>query len=106
MVGYFSAATERPSPLVFERSGKRTEVGCRNFSTNDGEGQIELVRRGLGISQNLERFVRPSLDTGELVPVLAEWERPPLAFHFVYPPSRQQSARLRAFVDWAVRRFG
>lgn len=105
IVGYFSAATERASPLIFEKDGERLELDCRCFSANDGEGQIEMMRKGLGIGQNLKRFVQPFLDSGELVPVLENWSRPVLPFHLVYPPGRHQSAKLRAFIDWMVQRF-
>ncbi len=102
VVGFFSPATERPQPLLFERAGKRLEVGARPYVTNDGESMITMLRNGMGVGQNLRVFLQPHLDRGELVPVLEGWNRPGLTFHVVYPPGGQQNARLRAFIDWLV----
>src|SRR2546427_5969355 len=50
-------------------------------------------------------FAQPLIDSGELVEVLPEWTQPPLPIHVVYPPNRHLSAKVRAFVDWAVDLF-
>jgi DNA-binding transcriptional LysR family regulator len=45
------------------------------------------------------------LDSGELVELLADWGRPGVPIHVVYPPNRHLSAKVRAFVDWAAELF-
>ena len=47
----------------------------------------------------------PYLASGELVKVLADWSRPAVPMHVVYPPNRHLSAKVRAFVDWAAELF-
>jgi LysR family transcriptional regulator for bpeEF and oprC len=37
--------------------------------------------------------------------VLADWGRPSVPLHVVYPPNRHLSAKVRAFVDWAAELF-
>jgi LysR family transcriptional regulator for bpeEF and oprC len=37
--------------------------------------------------------------------VLADWAPAPHPVYVVYPPGRHPSAKLRAFVDWAVEVF-
>lgn len=101
-VGYFSAATGKSEPLVFDNGTDRHEIDECTVSVNEGNGLIEMMVAGLGVGQHLRRFVQPYLDSGELAAVLDDWTRPAIPFHIVYPPSRHQSARLRVFVDWAI----
>lgn len=101
-VGYFSAATGKPEPLVFGNETDRYEIDECSVSVNEGNGLIEMMLAGLGVGQHLRRFVQPHLDSGELVAVLDDWTRPAIPFHIVYPPNRHQSARLKVFVDWVL----
>lgn len=101
-VGYFSAATGKSEPLIFESATDRHEIDECAVSVNEGSGLIGMMLAGLGVGQHLRRFVQPYLDSGELVAVLGDWKRPAIPFHIVYPPNRHQSARLKVFVDWAV----
>ncbi|MCK4141945.1 LysR family transcriptional regulator [Ralstonia pseudosolanacearum] len=103
--GYFFAATGKPEPLVFEKGGERYEVDNCEFSTNEGNGLVNLMRAGLGIGQHLRRFLQPHLDSGELVEILEDWSRPSIPLHAIYPPNRHQSARLKVFVDWVTDTF-
>ncbi|WP_413188795.1 LysR substrate-binding domain-containing protein [Paraburkholderia sacchari] len=103
--GYFFAATGKAEPMVFEQGDERHEISSSHFAVNEGNGLIQLMLAGLGIGQNLRRFMQPYLDSGQLVPVLTNWSRPSLPFHAVYPLNRHQNARLKVFVDWLVDYF-
>ncbi|MFB9952877.1 LysR substrate-binding domain-containing protein [Rhizobium puerariae] len=103
--GYFFAATGKPEPMVFENGADRHEITKCAFSTNEGNGLINLMLAGLGVGQHLRRFVQPYIDSGRLVEVLPEWTRPGLPLHAVYPPNRHQSARLKVFIDWLIDTF-
>lgn len=103
--GYFFAATGKPEPLILENGTDRYEIDNCAFSTNEGNGLIELMLAGLGIGQHLRRFVQPYLDSGELVAILQDWSRPAIPFHAIYPSSQHQSARLKVFVDWVTLTF-
>lgn len=105
-VGYFFAASGKSEPFILARGSERYEINACQFSANDGAGQVALIAAGLGVGQPLRRFVQARLDAGELVEVLADWARPPVPFHAVYPPNRHQSARLKVFVDWLIATFG
>ena len=104
-LGYFFAATTKPNPLIFERGGERLDIEASDLSTNDGNGVLALMLAGMGIGQHFTRMVWPWIDAGELVPILAEWRRPPMPFHILYPPNRHQNARLSVFVDWLIETF-
>jgi LysR family transcriptional regulator for bpeEF and oprC len=103
---YFFAATGKPELLIFERGAERFEIGNCVFSTNEGNGLREMLLAGLGVGQHFRRIVQPSIEAGELVPVLEDWSRPAMPFHVLYPPNRHQNARLKAFVDWVIQKFG
>lgn len=106
-VNYFSTRTGRPYPHVFERDGKTLEVSGRyRVSVNEANAHLAAVLAGLGISQVAQFGAAPHLAKGELVEVLQDWSRPPIPLHIVYPPNRHLSAKVRAFVEWAVELFG
>lgn len=105
-VGYFFAGSGRPEPLVFEKEGRRVEVGDCAFSTNEGNGLKEMLVAGLGVGQHFTSIVQYYIDAGQLVNVLPDWSRPVTPLHILYPPNRHQSARLRVFTDWVIRTFG
>ncbi|WP_221931952.1 LysR substrate-binding domain-containing protein [Paracoccus sp. M683] len=86
--------------MIFERDGERVETEAGPYQTNDGESMITMMRAGMGIGQSRRAFLQPCLDRGELVAVLPDWTRPALTMHAIYPPSRRQNGRLRAFLDW------
>jgi hypothetical protein len=46
------------------------------------------------------------LNAGRLVPVLTDYALPEAAIRAVYPHNRHLSAKVRAFVDFLVARFG
>jgi DNA-binding transcriptional LysR family regulator len=63
------------------------------------ELELDAAIAGLGIICTFEEFVREALDRGELVEVLAGW-RQKFSGPFLYYPSRNMPAPLRAFVDF------
>ncbi|MDQ0039672.1 LysR family transcriptional regulator [Variovorax boronicumulans] len=99
-------STGKPELLIFERGAERFEIGNCVFSTNEGNGLKEMLLAGLGVGQHFRRIVQPYLDSGELVAVLEDWSRSAMPFHILYPPNRHQNARLKAFADWVVQKFG
>lgn len=105
-VNYFSTRTGRPYPHVFERDGQSMEIwGRYRLSINEANAHTAAVLAGIGVSQVALFGAAPHLERGELVPVLADWDRPPIPLHVVYPPNRHLSAKVRAFVEWAVELF-
>ncbi|MBB3141099.1 LysR family transcriptional regulator [Halomonas organivorans] len=105
-LGYFIAATGRPIPLEFARGDERFTMSESDYAANDGNGLMAMLLAGLGVGQHFRRCVQPHLDAGELVPVLAEWQRSRMPFHLLYPPNRHQTARLRVFIEWLLATFG
>ncbi|MEP4051448.1 MAG: LysR family transcriptional regulator [Litorimonas sp.] len=91
------------------------------YKAPDGvEGQIEMEPRiratngeflrdtavaGEGILIEPRFILYENLLDGSLVEILPEYEWPRLTAYAVYPPTRHQSVRVRAFVNFLIERF-
>jgi DNA-binding transcriptional LysR family regulator len=53
----------------------------------------------------LDFAVRPSINRGDLVVLLKEYQPKPLEVFIVYSPSRQRSTKVRVFVEWIKQIF-
>jgi DNA-binding transcriptional LysR family regulator len=67
------------------------------------ELELTAAVAGLGVVLSFEEFLREALDRGELTEVLAYW-RQSFSGPFLYYPSRNMPAPLRAFVDF-IRKY-
>ena len=67
------------------------------------QSAITAARRGLGLTRVLSYQVADKVAAGELEIVLAEFELAPLPIHVVYQGGRKAPARIRSFVDFAVK---
>ena len=59
----------------------------------------EAARRGLGAAAVSSWIVREDLESGRLVNLLPDWKAPTLPVYVIYPQARQQSPKLRRFVE-------
>jgi len=106
IVGYRLAETGRALPTRFERGAQKFEFdGPAILNVNDGGSRLAGGLAGLGLMQTFSFLVRSYIASGELVPILREWNPPPYPFFVMYPPNRHLSARMRVFVDWLVELF-
>jgi DNA-binding transcriptional LysR family regulator len=107
VVGYFSASSARPFPLVFKQGDDIEEINGRYIlAVNDGNAYVSAGLAGLGIMQVPRFMVEERLASGALQPVLRDWVSDPMPLHVVYPPNRHLSTKLRIFVDWVAELFG
>ncbi|KQV83794.1 LysR family transcriptional regulator [Rhizobium sp. Root1220] len=103
-VNYFRAQTNRTLPFEFRRDNEQLEINPRYLvSVNDSRTFVNATMTGLGIAQLPRFMIREALAKGDLVQVLPEWTREPLALYIVYPPNRHLSNKVRVFVDWLVK---
>lgn len=106
LVGYFYSLSGKPEAFVLQRGTAHHSFEAAHFTANEGNGLTALMLAGLGIGQHLRPMVQPYLDSGQLVELLPDWTRPTLPFHAIYPPNRNQNARLSVFIDWLISTFG
>lgn len=69
---------------------------------NQIDTELAAARDGLGICRVLSYQAQQDLDHGTLVPVLTEYNAPPLPVQFMFPHSRLLSPRVRQFLDAVV----
>jgi DNA-binding transcriptional LysR family regulator len=74
--------------------------------SNNGDLSLAAALAGLGVVMLPCFLCGSDLAAGRLEQVLGEWMPPPTGIHAVYPPGRHLSAKVRAFVDFLVERFG
>jgi DNA-binding transcriptional LysR family regulator len=106
MVGLRRWTSNDLVPLEFARAG-----GIENlflpavFSVTGPESYIAAVRLGLGLNQMPLFHADDDVKNGTLVPVLADHPPPSAPVSLLYPPNRQLTPRVRAFLDWAQAQF-
>ena len=86
---------------AFGAGVERIAVSSR-FSVNASEVAIDAAIAGHGITRALSYQVARPVAEGRLQIVLAAFEPPPIPVQVVHPEGRRASARVRAFVDFAV----
>ncbi|MFJ1299038.1 LysR family transcriptional regulator [Pseudomonadota bacterium AL_CKDN230030165-1A_HGKHYDSX7] len=106
LVGYFSARTGEPVPLVFRQGDEIRRIDTMRLLSNDSTGQVSMLLAGLGIGQAYGLAIREPLAQGRLVRVLAGWQTASVPVSLVYPAAAKQNKRARVFIDWALERLG
>jgi DNA-binding transcriptional LysR family regulator len=90
----------------FERAGEVIRVKPEGpLVGSTVQLEVTAAVAGLGIVCTFEEFLRPALERGALERVLADWEQS-FSGPFLYYPSRNMPAPLRAFVDFIKKRDG
>jgi DNA-binding transcriptional LysR family regulator len=88
----------------FSENGHDFSVGFEaRVVTNDIPLMVRLARAGVGLTMLMEEVVRPLIESGELVEVLAEFSTPFPGFYLYYPQRRHTSPALRALIDYLLR---
>lgn len=105
-IRYFFSNTGKTLPLHFARGHETYEVnGQPTLCVSESTALTEAVLTGMGIGQIFRFSARAHLAAGRLVPLLEDWAPAPHPLQLVYPAARHPSAKLRAFIDWAVELF-
>jgi DNA-binding transcriptional LysR family regulator len=96
-----------PNAWTFETpDGERRTVRIpTRHRANSGRMLTSLAAAGMGIALEPDFIVAPEVRSGELVPVLTGFPSPRSPIAAVYPSRRHLSAKVRAFVDYLVKRF-
>jgi len=101
----------RPSPKAapyrweFAEDGKEFSVAVApKIATNDMALMIKLATAGAGITFGMEESFRPSIERGELVPILEDYCPLFAGFYLYYPSRRNIAPKLRVLVEHLRRR--
>lgn len=85
-------------------AGRRVAIG-EVLASNQLDAAVDACVRGVGCGRFLSYQVDELIAAGRLRRILAEFEPEAVPVSVAYPHSRLLSARVRAFVDWAVPRL-
>jgi DNA-binding transcriptional LysR family regulator len=86
-------------------AGKSITVALKSaFNSNNGEALIAASVRGQGIIRVPDFLARAALDNGHLKRILPTFEPDPLGIYIVYPASRHLPRRVRALIDFLIKR--
>lgn len=77
-----------------------------NLQTNSSEVIRAAVLDGHGIGYSPVWLFAGELASGDVVPLLTDWQAPELPMHLVSPPARRGSAKVRAFGDHVAAALG
>lgn len=106
LVDFHCPFSGRMAPPHFQRGDEHYDgKGHTAIGVNESNAHLAAAQAGLGIIQTFSYATQASVERGELVPLLTEWNPPPAPFHALYPPNRHLSLRVRVFIDWLVEFF-
>ena len=89
----------------FGKGGKTLTHVKPALFCNTNEAAIIAARSGWGLTRILSYQIGPDLLSGRLQTTLDDFEEDALPIHVVHPEGRNASAKVRAFVDFAVERL-
>lgn len=94
----------RPLPMGLQNGLQQWQgLWASRFGANSVELLVRMALAGAGLVAVDERFVRPHLAAGTLLPVLPAWTLPPVTAWAVLPGRRLMPAKTRAFVEALIR---
>ncbi|MYZ50844.1 LysR family transcriptional regulator [Malikia spinosa] len=95
-----------PTVLHLSRGDERRDVEiCSAVDSNEGQVIVSTGLAGLGILIQPLYIIHDEIVAGRLVPVLLDWELPPLTINIAYQSRRHLPAKIRVFTDYLVERF-
>ena len=79
----------------------QTKVRVRgNFQTNSSEAVRMAGLQGIGICYSPLWLFDAEIESGEMQILMPDWPKRPLPLHAIYPPQRNNSPKVTAFVDY------
>ncbi|MDV3468128.1 LysR family transcriptional regulator [Stenotrophomonas sp. C3(2023)] len=90
----------RDSIVLRDPHGHARQIDIRPRLLSDNLFVVQqAVRAGLGVAVVSAWIVAEDMASGDLVQLLPAWQAPPLPVHVVFPGTRHQPPRLRAFIE-------
>jgi DNA-binding transcriptional LysR family regulator len=91
---------------LMDSSGKETRTKIHPYlKASTGEYLKEAAVAGMGVILVPSFIAYKEIESGALVPILEEYKPPRIDAYAIYPQTRHLSQRVRAFVDFLVKRF-
>ncbi|RUM25611.1 LysR family transcriptional regulator [Rhizobium vallis] len=91
---------------TFDMDGQRVEVLPRTrLEVNTAANCVAAALSGAGIARLFDYQIQEHLASGQLVPVLEEYEGASRPIHMVYSRQGPLALKVRSFIDWALPRL-
>lgn len=91
---------------LYDANGQAVKTKIKPYlKASNGEFLRASAVDGLGIVLLPAFIAYKEIESGALIPLLTEYRCPQLAAYALYPQTRHLSQRVRAFVDFLVKRF-
>lgn len=99
-IGWRPAPGVAPYRWEFSEEGREFDVAVHpQVTTNDLRVMLTTALSGGGITFALEENVRPWVQSGQLVPMLQDYQAPFAGFFLYFPSRHNQPRKLRALVE-------
>lgn len=102
---YWTRPADREWVFFKGSAVERVQVVSR-LQVNESKALLSAALDGFGIVLGPEDFLKPALNSGELVRLFDDYEAPSRKMHLLYIANRQTTAKLRCFIDAVLTRFG
>lgn len=97
---------QSPATWRFERDETEYVVPVRSrLIVSNLESACDAARAGIGVTMAFSYHVAESIKSGQLTPLLQDFQPPARPVSFVYSPNRFMPVKLRAFLDFALPRL-
>ena len=95
-----------PTVLHLSRANEHRDIEISSvLDSNEGQVIVSAGLAGLGIVIQPLYIIHEEIVAGRLVPVLLDWELPPLTINIAYQSRQHLPAKIRVFTDYMVERF-
>lgn len=96
-----------PRHWVFRKQDevKAIDLASTTYAVNNSLALKQATLAGLGITLTPELFIKKELASGELIKLLPTWEADKHALYAVYPYHKEQSQKVRTFIDFLIEYF-
>ncbi|KLV04616.1 transcriptional regulator [Photobacterium aquae] len=105
LLSYSLSSTAKRWHFRHQDSVKELELPSSVYMVNSGLALTQAACAGLGVAVLPDFFIEEQLASGELVEILPEWQMEMHALYIVYPYHKEQSYKIRAFIDFVVQHF-
>ncbi len=97
----YTTTAESKQTWSFDVNGALTAFPIRaRIHSNNGKALNDAVERGLGIALQPDFIIEKALQTGKVVPILANYVLPELSIYAMLPSNRQVPYRVRVLMDY------
>ncbi|PSU71275.1 LysR family transcriptional regulator [Photobacterium phosphoreum] len=85
----------------FQESGKEKSIRVSGtLNCNSGYGLRDAVIKGIGLAQLPDYYIDNDLESGDIVPILTNYQEPDEGIWALYPHNRHLSPKVRMLVDY------